>query len=463
MKGVNTISRKKIYILIYILALTGLAVFFHSDHFLNGDEGVTLNGAWNIYNGRRLYVDFFSFLPPLSFYLIAWLWQLIGASFWSAKIMSVIFLLLGALGLYRIAEKVKPAPLNLLVPLFFILSTSWLWIINHNFYHLIFSIWSAYFFIDYLKERRLRSLVFSGIIAGLSILTLQQKGVVFTGMGIIFLLILPSLGAFRQRFKKALIYGLSALTPLIFLFIFWTPSVLWQNLVYFPLFNYIESNRISYWLLITTGCAFTSAVFALNKFKLRAAYLLFVSAGLLLSCYPLPDYYHLGLALSFMIPLLPTLLDFSVRGCSRWLKVIAISGLSWLWLWPTSVFIAFYLFNFTSISSYGFLDYVRRECPGKYLHVGPFLPNVYFETNKLSATSFDILITGHQTEAQFLLASQELAASSPVCALTAYPYSLERFHHNQNNPVDNFIRDHYQPVYKEGPVTVWKNTQEPNQ
>ncbi len=456
MKDARIVSKRKIYISLYILVLVGLAVFFHSDHFLNGDEGVTLNGAWNIYNGRQLYTDFFSFLPPLSFYVIAWLWALVGASFWSAKIMSIFFLLLGALGLYKIAEKIRPATLNLFVPLFFILSTSWLWIINHNFYHLILTIWSAYFFIDYLQTKRFRPLIISGLIAGLSIITLQQKGLVFAGTGVLFLLTLTNIGSYVRRLKIAWIYGASVLAPILILFIFWSPGILYQNLIYFPLFNYIESNRISYWLLILSAIALGSFILALNKFKLNQAYLLFVCVTLLLSCYPLPDYYHLGLSLSLLIPLLPALMDFSRKGWPRLWRISAISGLSWLWLWPTSVFIAFYLFNFSSISSYSFLDYVRRECPGKYLHVGPFLPNIYFETGKLSATSFDILITGHQTEAQFIQASQELAAITPVCAVTAYPYSLERFRHNQDNPVDNYIKDNYQAVYKEGPVTVWR-------
>ncbi len=45
-------NAKKINIwkILFWFALAVLAVFFHSDHFLNGDEGVTLNGAWNLYN-----------------------------------------------------------------------------------------------------------------------------------------------------------------------------------------------------------------------------------------------------------------------------------------------------------------------------------------------------------------------------------------------------------------------------
>ncbi len=346
--------------------------------------------------------------------------------------------------------------------MFFILSTSWLWIINHNFYHIILTIWSAYFFIDYLQTKRLQPLIISGLIAGLSIITLQQKGLVFVGAGVLFLLVFTNICSYVRRLKIAWIYGISVLVPILILFIFWSPAILYQNLIYFPLFNYIESNRISYWLLIVAGLAFGAFVLALNRFKHNQAYLMFASFALLLSCYPLPDYYHLGLALSLLIPLLPALMDFSSKDWSRLWRIIALSGLSWLWLWPTSVFIAFYLFNFSSISSYGFLDYVRRECPGKYLHVGPFLPNIYLEVGKLSATSFDILITGHQTEAQFIQAGKELAEITPICAVTAYPYSLERFRHNQDNPVDNYIKENYQAVYQEGPVTVWRISSEQN-
>lgn len=457
MKKISQSNRRKIYIALYILALTALAVFLHSDHFLNADEGVILNGAWNIYNGRKLYLDFFSFLPPLSFYVIAWLWNLVGVSFWSAKILSIGFLLVGALGLYKIAEKSRPNILNLLVPSFFILSTSGIWVINHNFYQLIFGIWAAYFFIVYISSRRYQTLIIAGLLAGLSIVTLQQKGLAFAGAGVLFLLLTKKFGTYLYRLKAACVYGLSTLVPLMLLLIFWSPLILWQNLICFPLFNYIESNRISYYLLVMAVITLASVVLALNKLKTAQAYLIIICAAMLLSCYPLPDSYHLGIALALIIPLLPVLINFSAKGWPRFWRIISFSGLAIIWLWPASMFIVLSHYNVYSVSAYGFLNYIRQECPGKYLQVGPFLPNIYFETGKLSATSFDILITGQQTAAQFSLAGEQLAKVAPACAVTIYPNSLKRFQYNRDNPVDNYIKDHYQAVYTEDSVTVWKN------
>jgi len=457
MKEINQSKKRKTYIALYILALTALTVLFHSDHYLYADEGVILNGAWNIYNGRKMYIDFFSFLPPLSFYAIAWLWKLIGVSFWSVKILSIGFLLAGALGLYKIAEKVRPNILNLLVPFFFILSTSGIWIINHNFYQLIFGIWAAYYFIVYINYRRYRSLILSSLITGLSIVTLQQKGLVFAGAGVLFLLFDKNIGTFFCRFKAVCVYGLSTLVPLILLLIFWQPSILWQNLIYFPLFNYIESNRISYSLLVVAIITLVSVVLALKKIKADQKYLVIICAVMLLSCYPLPDSYHLGIALAPLIPLLPVLLNFSDKRWPRAWRILSLSGMALIWLWPASMFVILDRYYVYNISAYHFLDYIRQECPGKYLQVGPFLPNIYFETGKLSATSFDILITGQQTPAQFALAGKQLAEVVPACAVTAYPDSLQRFQYNRDNPVDNYIADHYQAVYIEDSVTVWKN------
>ncbi len=454
MKGFNKLKSRQIYLFLYWLFLIALAVFFHADHFLNGDEGVTLNGAWNLYNGRRLYFDFFSFLPPLSFYLLSWLWQVVGVSFWSAKIFSIVLLVLGALGLYKIAQQLKRSAFNLFVPFFFILSSSWLWIINHNFYNLIFIIWSLYFYLRYLQSQRYLYLFFAGLIAGLSILLLQQKGLVVAGISAVFLLWPWADRLARERLRSFLLYSLAVALPLASLFLFWPPLLLWESLIAFPLFHYIESNRISFRLLYLAF--FSLALLAISwRHRGRSVnFILLLSAGFLLSCYPLPDYYHLHLALALLIPLLPLIFTAAYR--PKFLAYLAAPGLIWIWLWPVSVFFSFLIFNHSFVGDYAFLEVVRRECPGKFLHAGPFLPNVYLETGKLSVTAFDILITGHQTEVQFIQARAQLEAETPSCAVTAYPHSLERFRHNQDNPVDKFIQEHYEAIFFEGPITVWR-------
>ncbi len=155
-----------------------------------------------------------------------------------------------------------------------------------------------------------------------------------------------------------------------------------------------------------------------------------------------------------MLPLLP--LIFSAEHQPKFLSYLAIPGLAWIWLFPVSMFFYLLIFNNYNDKEYPFLEVIRQECPDKSLHAGPFFPNVYLETGKLSATSFDILITGHQTEVQFNQARAQLEAETPGCAVTAYPNSLERFRHNQDNPVDRFIKENYDAIFFEGPITVWR-------
>lgn len=40
---------------------------FSIGNYYNSDEGTILNGAWRIYNGDRLYTDFFSYIAPGSY------------------------------------------------------------------------------------------------------------------------------------------------------------------------------------------------------------------------------------------------------------------------------------------------------------------------------------------------------------------------------------------------------------
>ena len=67
-----------------------LLIALHATHQLDSDEGVILNGAWNILNGRTLYTDFFEIVAPGSFYLIFAAWKLFGADFWIAKSIAIV-------------------------------------------------------------------------------------------------------------------------------------------------------------------------------------------------------------------------------------------------------------------------------------------------------------------------------------------------------------------------------------
>ena len=81
-------------------ATLGLLILLHSIHPLDNDEGVTLEGALNIFNQREIYIDFFEFVAPGVFYIIAFFWKIFGVSYLIAKILAMIALLISALGIY---------------------------------------------------------------------------------------------------------------------------------------------------------------------------------------------------------------------------------------------------------------------------------------------------------------------------------------------------------------------------
>src|SRR5579864_2977543 len=82
----------------WLALLIGLATFVYLVPFyrfitLNADEGVVLQGAQRILDGQIPYRDFFSFLPPLSFYWTALLLKV----FWdSILVPRAVLLIYGA-------------------------------------------------------------------------------------------------------------------------------------------------------------------------------------------------------------------------------------------------------------------------------------------------------------------------------------------------------------------------------
>lgn len=183
---------KKIFKIEYLwwVGLFFASVFFHANHPLNSDEGVILNGAWNLINNRQLYIDFFEFIPPASFYLIFWLWKIFGVSYFIAKFFAIIIVFLSSIGIYKISQEISKNKLNYFLPLLFIVSSVYWPIINHNTFNILFIIWAVYFFLKGLSDYSSKNFLISGLLTGLSILFLQQKGIILLFSLSSFLIIL---------------------------------------------------------------------------------------------------------------------------------------------------------------------------------------------------------------------------------------------------------------------------------
>jgi len=102
------------------------------------------------------------------------------------------------------------------------------------------------------------------------------------------------------------------------------------------------------------------------------------------------------------------------------------------------------------------LSYINENCKNsEYIYAGPFMPGLYFAAKKNQPTPFSFLITNHQTEEQFLQAKKDLEAKKPICIIMDYEM-VEKFKYNRNNPVDQYIDNHYHLVKTINHTQIYK-------
>jgi len=436
------------WILIFVIIF-----FTHADHPLNADEGVILEGAWNLYNNRHLYFDFFEFIPPGSFYLILAVWKILGVSYWAAKAISILVMFGSAVGIYLSAQIIKPSKSNIAAPLLFALVSSFIILINHNIYNLFFIIYAIYFILLAIDQQKLKYYGFSGLFSGVAILFLQQKGLVLSGIIGLFILI----DTFKN-YKNWLIYTLGLILPLLILLV-WPLKTIYYNLIVFPLSTYIEVNKISFLLLIIVLFIFILTVYFFRKSKNKKVWLLLIiQFFLILTTIPLPDSYHLVIAVAPIFSLTGLIIDKIGTNRYFYQKIIHYYILIAIFA-GFMIFPLHYLMNGYSVFSFDEKDKIQdiiSKCPGKYIYVGPFAPNVYFEFRKLNATPYPLLMTSQSTPAQFENALEYLKNIKPLCAILNYPSSLNRFKYNKDNLVDNYIKDKYYLVYSDNTTFVYR-------
>jgi len=452
-KLIKTVSWQKS---LWWLGLLGLTIFLHFNHGLNGDEGVTLNGAWNLINGRRLYGnDFFEFIPPGSFYLLFGIWKIFGVSFLAAKTLAITLLFLGAIGLHETGKLIiKNRVIISLIPLTFIILSGWWWIINHNTFNLAFLIWSCYFFIRGLDNLKKSNFIASGLLAGIAILFLQQKGLALLGSICLFLIFLSFKKRQKEYLKSSLTLIIASLLPLLLL-CFWPLKTIFYNLIEYPFFGYLAANRGSYSLLIVSLILWVLGLLTLTTIKEKSDkiwLLMVVQFCLLLTTYPLPDAYHVS---QIIFPIL--LITFYLT--SEFLKkykqkitknvlIIVLMTALWCMFLIDLVLNTPNFYSWEKNRNYELISYINSNCPGQYLYSGPFMPNLYFETKKLNVTPYSFLITQQQTPLQFIDALNNFKGRRPSCAVLVYPNSFARFRHNQNNILEKYIKENYGLIYQ---------------
>jgi hypothetical protein len=438
------------YVLFFILALS-----LNSVHLLDSDEGVVLAGAWDMFNGKNLYTDFFAFVPPASFYLIYIIWKLFFPSYLVAKTISIIFISLSAIGIYKIGQKINKSFLLFLPSVYFILSSVYWPSISYHAYNLTFIIFASYFFLRYLETKKNLYIFACGIFSFISFLFLQNRSAFFAFAIIFFLISLSLINNTKLYIKKAIIYSSITFLPLSLLLFKWSFSALYKNLIYWPAHYYTEVNMIKPLVCILYFFCLGYFAFLLRNKINKIYFLLILQLFLFLSVFSNPDKSHIIMSMFPILILIPSAIK-SLKHKSYINYFLLTFFLISLFL-PiifSSVKIAYnnykrYPINLDDKS----IKYIIDNCHSRYIYAGPFMPNVYFETKKINPTPYSTLITNYNTQEQFSEAKELIKEKKPDCCILDYSM-VNKFKHNINNPVDNYIQNNYHPIWQNSDKTI---------
>jgi hypothetical protein len=245
--------RNNAFWLLVVLVAAGLLClpFIHTVRGLgDADEGVTLLGADRLLHGDRLYVDFFEFLPPGSFLIMAGWFAAIGTSLWSARCLAILVIAGIACLTYLTCRQVsKNAAASALIALAWLITSpehGYYVQISHHWFATLFSMISAWAVLAGTgRERRwLRGPLLAGLAAGAAAMIVPTRGVAA---------VLAAATAYldlRRQLAEAVCFVLAcAVAPLCLLgYIAGYGGLLaaYEDVIVFPANNYLSVQGITY-------------------------------------------------------------------------------------------------------------------------------------------------------------------------------------------------------------------------
>jgi hypothetical protein len=163
-------------ILVLLAALQYWLWYFHRATNLL-DEGSTAAQALRILQGDLIYRDFFTVVTPLSYYTVAWLFDLFGAHLMVLRWAALVTGLGIALATYAIGLRVMAWPFAAAAAL---MTTVWGWfLVTPNFYSLqaaLFALVALAYYLRHVDGGGAKWLVSAGVMAGLTVLVKQNVG-----------------------------------------------------------------------------------------------------------------------------------------------------------------------------------------------------------------------------------------------------------------------------------------------
>ena len=337
-----------------LIAVAIYAPFFRYVEWL-GDEGVVLHAAVRILGGDALYRDFFEFLPPGSFLIVAAWMKLFGVGFASVRVLAVC-VMAGIAALLYAAARLSSGN-RVLASL---LAIAWaafsddVWmVINHHWFTTAASMASTVALLLALDCTPRRGAAFAaGLFAGTAAMVTQTRGALLCVAVLAVLLTLP-------RARAPLVSAIAGMTlvPLamiLYLAAWSTLSAALDDTILYPARHYAGIQAVPFGHWATTWADATSVAFFPVTFVLAGAALalrrgviwrevrfrasLALAIVGLLGTYPRPDITHISFTAPLACPLFALLATDLLGRLGR--RARAAGGALLIGLWLAGVGIA---------------------------------------------------------------------------------------------------------------------------
>jgi hypothetical protein len=432
--------------------------FYYGYHPLSSDEGLLLNASWQIWNGKKMYVDFVEYISPGSAYSIFWLWKLFGTpSYFIAKAYLIVSWLFSALGVFFILKLFFRKNITaMIVILFWLFACGIHPLVNHNTFSSLAAVWALLFFLRASSNdsfKRYYNWILAGVFSALTLYFLQTKGLMIFAAGCLIALI-----GSGEKLGKKLSNLLSYVAPILALtsvsFIFWKPSTLFYTLFIFPnQAGYMQHTYIvPLYVFLQLGISLIMLGYALwIKNKQMLALGIFQSALFLSSSNIVEICHFMVNSFPFWIFLALILEKYFIKPAQSRPRIFGLAAfclLTWLlFIGLMLIFMKVDLFQDNIIS----VDLLQRQHPldllqikemkqAKYMYGGPFIPGLYYEFRKENPFFIsNMLLCDQKCHEKMLLIFQSV---KPEFALLCYGVN-DFLHYNSDNPVDNYIRSAY--------------------
>jgi hypothetical protein len=428
--------------LVFVIAIINL---FH--HIMDSDEGVILNGAWKIYNGERIYQDFFEYIAPGSFYLIALVFKIFSPTYFFARFISVLFFLVSAFLLYFSFLKLKNNKgLAISVAGLWLLLAGFHPLINHNSFSSFFAILFLYLMLSYIQTKNNNYIFFAGIVSAIVFYFLQTKGLAVIASTLLFLIYT------RDFFKRSTLYFLGGI-----ICVFAPAYLVWGDYIYSNLLiisnDYIDIHNHFYnWNSFLMIAAIIIIFYAIKKYRyhMEIVFLTILQFFLMISILNLPDYAHV-LINSFPVVIIAIFLLNDLHHSTTH-KNFLQSAICFFLLAVT--FLLFYQKGFPSNITRQNISSLKDELVGKSFYARPFWPSMLFELgrkNPYYSSVFETEISSHEVlEKNY----QVFLRENPDIVMTNY--EMVRKYGYRFNKIDNYIFHNYKIKREECGILFWE-------